>query len=152
MGRPVIMLVTSRRAQKGEKILRFNEKFNNFCPEVIERTVNDILSDLHKEYQSTEHFEARKKQRKCLKISIGKIFRRGHVFAYELINGKYLSRIAFRIDGTRLTHIYVIELRRDSITNYVDYRYVTCYKKLLAQEFSVDERAYYLGHNFYDRR
>ena len=27
MGKPVVMRVTSRRAQKGEKILRFNEKF-----------------------------------------------------------------------------------------------------------------------------
>ena len=153
MGKPVVMRVTSRRAQKGEKILRFNEKFDNFCPEVVERTVNDILSDLHEEYQNTEnHFEARKIQRKCLKVSIGKIFRRGHIFAYELINGKYLSRIAFRIDGTRLTHIYVIELKRDTVTDYIDYRYVTCYKKLLAQEFSVDERVYYLGHNFYDQR
>lgn len=152
MGKPVIMRVTSRRAQKGEKIMRFNEKFDNFCPEVVERTVKDILSDLHEEYQSTEHFEDRKNQRKCLKVSIGKIFRRGHVFAYELINGRFLSRIAFRLDGTRLTHIYVIELTRDTVTNYVNYRYVTCYKKLLAQEFSVDERVYYLGRNFYDQR
>ena len=153
MGKPVVMRVTSRRAQKGEKILRFNEKFDNFCPEVVERTVVDILSDLHEEYQNTEnHFEARQKQRKCLKVAISKIFRRGHVFAYELINGKYLSRIAFRIDGTRLTHIYVIELKRDPVTDYIDYRYVTCYKKLLAQEFSVDERVYYLGRNFYDQR
>lgn len=152
MGKPVVMRVTSRRAQKGEKILRFNEKFNNFCPEVVEKTIKDILSDLHKEYQSTEHFEARQKQRKCLKISISKIFRCGHVFAYELINGRFLSRIAFRIDGTRLTHIYVIELKRDPVTNYVDYRYVTCYKKCLSTEFSVDEKAYYLGRNFYDQR
>lgn len=153
MGKPVIMRVTSRRAQKGEKILRFNEKFDNFCQDVIEKTVRDILSDLHKEYQNTEnHFEARKIQRKCLKVSIDKIFRRGHVFAYELINGRFLSRIAFRLDGTRLTHIYVIELKRDLATDYVDYRYVTCYKKCLSTEFSVDEKVYYLGRNFYDQR
>lgn len=147
-----VMRITSRRAQKGEKILRFNVCFDNFCPDVVKNTINDILDDLHEEYQTVEHFTQRQKQRRCLKILIQKIFRKGEVFAYELINGRYLSRLAFRLDGTKLTHIYVIELRRDVATDYVDYRYVTCYKKCLSTEFSVDEKAYYLDRNFYDQR
>lgn len=152
MGKPVVMRVTSRRAQKGERIMRFNEKFDNFCPEVIKNTVTDIIDDLHHEYVTKRHFEERKKQRKCLKISIKKIFTKGNVFAYELIDGKYLSRLAFRLDGVKLTHIYVIELTRDISTGYIDYRYVTCYKKAMGHDFEVDPNVYYLGRNFYDQR
>ena len=147
-----IMRVTSRRAQKGEKILRFNRVFNNFCQDIIENTIKDVLYDLHEEYQTKSHFEERKIQRRCLKIGIRKILQCGKVFAYELIGGRYLSRIAFRLDGRKLSHIYVIELRRDPVTGYVDYRYVTCYKKPLSMEYSVDKSAYYLGRNFYDLR
>lgn len=147
-----VMKITSRRAKKGEKILRFNECFDNFCPDVVKNTIEDILNDLHEEYQTVDHFNQRQKQRRCLKISIQKIFRKGEVFAYELINGRYLSRLAFRLDGTKLTHIYVIELRRDVATDYVDYRYVTCYKKHLSTEFSVDPKVYYRGRNLYDLR
>lgn len=150
--RNTVMRVTTRRAQKGEKILRFNRAFDNFCPDVVEETIRDILSDIHQEYHTKSHFDERQKQRRCLKVSISKILRKGEVFAYELINGRYLSRLAFRLDGHKLTHIYVIELKRDPITDYVDYRYVTCYKKALSTEFSIDKKAYYLGHNFYDQR
>ena len=147
-----VMRITSRRARKGEKILRFNSVYDNFCSEVVKNTIIDILDDIHEEYQTKTHFIERQKQRRCLKVSIQKIFKKGEVFAYELINGRYLSRIAFRLDGKKLTHIYVIELRRDVTTNYVDYRYVTCYKKHLSTEFSVDPKAYYRGPNFYDFR
>lgn len=152
MRRNSIMRVTSHRAQKGQKIMRFNRIFDNFCSDVIEKTVADIIDDLHHEYVTKGHFEERKKQRKCLKISIKKIFTKGKVFAYELIDGKYLSRIAFRLDGVKLTHIYVIELTRDVSTGYIDYRYVTCYKKAMGHDFEVDPNVYYLGHNFYDQR
>ena len=146
------MRVATRRAQKGQKIMRFHRIFDNFCQEVIENTVAEMIDDLHHEYVTKNHFEVRKNERKCLKVSIKKLFRQGKIFAYELIDGKFLSRVGFRLDGKRFAHIYVIELTKDTSTGYVDYRYVTCYKKALStKEYIVDERCYYLGRNYYAR-